>query len=91
MVLVCCTSYYSSLHFCKVSFKYIKLFSSYRADAFVQDGQTRQTDRPSEKQYISDPVGEDINITASELLTFRQLVFLKQILVVVEATAILQF
>ena len=56
-VLALCTSSHVALHLCKVSWKYLKRFWSYRADTILWQTD-RQTDRrPGQKQDVSQPYG----------------------------------
>ena len=56
-VLVLCKTFHVALHLCKVSWKYLKWFLSYRADTILwqTDGWTDR--RPGQKQYVSQPYG----------------------------------
>ena len=64
MVLALCMSSHVALHLCKVSWKYLKQFLSYRADTILwqTDGRTdRRTDRWQGKNNMSpNPTGGDI-------------------------------
>ena len=55
-VLALCTSSHVALHLCKVSWKYLKRFFSYRVETILWQTDGRTADRrPGQKQYVSQP------------------------------------
>ena len=54
-VLALCMSSHIALHLCKVSWKYLKRFLSYRADTFLWQTDERTDRRTKQKQYVIQP------------------------------------